>query len=87
MTSISVVVFIFGIVFRFLLFVMDSRPPTISSVDPGAQSGHETQFLLSDGEVRDSDADLVNRQVLGKFSYPHLPFSLCEIYIQQLGLS
>ena len=47
---------------------MDSHPPSISSIDPGAQSGHETQYLFSDGDVRESYADALTVQpVVGKF--------------------
>ena len=39
--------------------------PTSCRVDPGAQSGHETQFLFSEGDMRDSDADLIDQPTLG----------------------
>ena len=54
--------------------------------DAGAQSGNETQFVFSEEDVRDSDADQVNRVALGNSLSP-FPLSFCEIYIQQLGLS
>ena len=58
---------------EFLLFrfpaVMHLNP-TSSRVDPGVQSGHETQFLFSEGDVRDSDADLIKQSALGKQFIP-----------------
>ena len=38
--------------------------------DTGAQSGNETQFVFTEDDMRDSDADLVNRLALGNFFYP-----------------
>ena len=57
---------------------MGSRPHNIPAVDLGAQSGHETQFLCSEGDVRDSDPDFVNRPLLGEFFYPCIPLRICE---------
>ena len=42
--------------------------------DAGALSGNETQFVFSEEDVRDSDADLVNRLALGNFPYPLFSF-------------
>ena len=50
-------------------FTMDSRP-TVSSIDPGAQNGHETQCVFSEGDVRQSDADDIRPRVVGKYFIP-----------------
>ena len=55
-----------------LLFALDSRPTTTPAIDLGAQSGHQTQFQFSEGDVRDSDANLVNRPALGKLVIPSI---------------
>ena len=55
--------------------------------DAGALSGNETQFVFTEDDMRDSDADLVNRLALGNSFIPSFPLSFCGIYIQQLGLS
>ena len=34
-------------------------------VESGFQSGHETQFLFSEGDIRESDADPDSRPALG----------------------
>ena len=49
---------------------MSSRPGTPPAFDPGAQSGYETQFVFSEGDVRNSDADDIHRVVVGKFTIP-----------------
>ena len=59
----------FGHCFHFVLF-SDPQLLVISTYrglyDPGAQSGNETQFLFSEGDVHQSDADdRVIRPVLG----------------------
>ena len=44
----------------------------------GFQSGHDTQFLFSEGDVRDSEADAPALQpAAGEFSSLH-PLSFCE---------
>ena len=47
-----------------LVVLSDSRPTTTPVIDLGAQSDHGTQFLFSEGDVRDSDADLVDPPAL-----------------------
>ena len=49
---------------------MDSRPSFSVGFDPGAQSGHETQFLFSEGDVRRSDADDIHVSARRKFIIP-----------------
>ena len=40
-------------------------------VDSGMQSGNDTQYLFSEGDVRQSDADcLAVPSVVGKFTIP-----------------
>ena len=40
-------------------------------VEFGFQSGHETQFFFSEGDIRESDADsLLSQLVVGKFGIP-----------------
>ena len=46
---------------------MNSHPTTASVNDPGAQSGHETQCVFSEGDVRQSDADDIRPQAVGKY--------------------
>ena len=48
-------------------FVMSASRGLIES---GAVSGNGTQFLFSDVDVRESDADLFHRPALGKYSIP-----------------
>ena len=48
---------------------MDSRP-TVSSVDPGAQNGHETQYMFSEGDMRQSDADDIRPRAVGEYFIP-----------------
>ena len=50
-----------------LLFAMSASSGLIES---GVVTGNETQFLFSDGDMRDSDADLVNRPAIGKHVIP-----------------
>ena len=38
--------------------------------DTGGHSGKETQFMFSEGDVRDGDADLVNWPTFGEFVIP-----------------
>ena len=42
----------------------------------GFQSGHDTQFLFSEKDVRDSEADFIDQSTLGKQFIPafHLAF-------------
>ena len=57
---------------------MDSHPTTASAIDPGAQSGHETQCVFSEGDVHQSDADDIRPRAVGKcFLFPG-PLSFCE---------
>ena len=49
---------------------MNSRPPTPSAIDPGAQSGQDTQYLFSEGDVRQSDADGIRPPSPGEFTIP-----------------
>ena len=86
MTSISVVVFILVSLFQTFVVLMDQESPPHCR-DAGAQSGNETQFVFSEDDMRDSDADLINRLALGNFQYPLFSLSFCGIYNQQLGLS
>ena len=44
--------------------------------DAGAQSGNETQFVFFEDDMRDSDADLVNRLALGNSLYPFFSIKL-----------
>ena len=59
-------VFICSFIFRFSAALMGSRPKKLPANDPGVQSGQETQFLFSEGDVRDSETDLVSQRVLGE---------------------
>ena len=64
---------------------MCSRPKKLPANDPGVQSGQETQFLFSEGDVRVRDnekTDFASQRAPGKHFplYPHFPLSLCEIY-------
>ena len=46
----------------------DSNP---LPVNPGIQGGHETQYLYSEGGVRESDGDALNaRAIVGKLIIP-----------------
>ena len=45
---------------------MDQEPPSFRR-DTGAQSGNETQFLFSEGDIHPSDADIARRQTTGEF--------------------
>ena len=73
-------VFICSFTFRSSVALMGSHPKKLPANDPGVQSGQETQFLFSEGDVRDSETDLVSRRVLGENFplYPRFPLSLCE---------
>ena len=39
-------------------------------IESEAVSGNESQYVFSEGDVQDSDADLVNRFIPGEFSIP-----------------
>ena len=53
-----------------LVSMMDSDPIPLR-VGPSVQSGHETQYLVSEGDIRESDADpLVSQPNVGKFIIP-----------------
>ena len=56
---------------------MDSRP-IASVVDPGAQSGHETQYVFSEGEMRHSDADNFRLRAVSKYFLFPDPLSFSE---------
>ena len=56
---------------------MDSRP-IASVVDPGAQSGHETQYVFSEGDMRHSDADNVRSRAVSKYFLFPDPLGFCE---------
>ena len=56
---------------------MDSRS-TASAADPGAQSGHETQYVFSEGGMRHSDADNVRSRAVNKYLLFPDPLSFCE---------
>ena len=56
---------------------MDSRP-IASVVDPGAQSGHETQYVFSEGDMRHSDADNVRSRAVSKYFLFPDPLSFSE---------
>ena len=48
---------------------MDSRF-TVPPVDPGAQSGHETQYVFSEGDIGQSDADDIRPRAAGEYFIP-----------------
>ena len=55
----------------FLLFRLLLKNQMSSRVESGFQSGHETQFVVSDADIRESDADPpVVRPSAGKFVVP-----------------
>ena len=62
-----------------LLFAMSSSPGTPPAIDPGAQSGHETQFAFSESDLRHIDADNVHLVTPGTFiiMFPD-PLGFCE---------
>ena len=67
MTSIWLLFPVF-LIFRLLLKNQMSSPRRVES---GFQSGHETQFVVSDADIRESDADPpVVRPNAGKFVVP-----------------
>ena len=49
---------------------MDSHPTVPQTVDPGEQSGHETQFVFSEADVRQSDGDDLYLRAAGKSFIP-----------------
>ena len=49
---------------------MSSRPGTPPAFNPGAQSGHATQFVFSESDMRHSDADKVHLVTAGRFIIP-----------------
>ena len=54
-------------------------------IDSGMQSGNDTQYLFSEGDVHDSDADRsAVPQVAGRFTFP-VPLSFCELYLCKLA--
>ena len=48
---------------------MDQDPPPFQR-DTGARSGNETQFVFSEGDIYQSDGDIVRRQATGEFVIP-----------------
>ena len=48
---------------------MDQEPPP-SRRDTGAQSGNETQFMFSEGDIYQSDGDIIRRQATGGLILP-----------------
>ena len=50
-------------------FAMNRRCPSVRH-DAGAQSGNETQYLFTEGDVRDIETDLFSRPVPGKLLFP-----------------
>ena len=57
---------------------MDSHPTATSAIDPGAQSGHETHCVFSEGVVRESDADDIRLPAVGKCILLPGPLGFCE---------
>ena len=54
-------------------------------IDSGMQSGNDTQYVFSEGDVQDSDADRSDvPQVAGMFTFP-VPLSFCELYLCKLA--
>ena len=50
-------------------------------IDSGMQSGNDTQYVFSEGDVQDSDADRsAVPQVAGMFTFP-VPLGFCELYL------
>ena len=57
--------------FRFLAVSTIDSDPSRPRVGPCVQSGHETQYLFSEGDIRESDADpLFSQPAVGKFIIP-----------------
>ena len=48
---------------------MDQNPPSLRR-DTGAQSGNETQFVFSEGDIYQSDGDVIRRQATGELILP-----------------
>ena len=64
-----VVVFISSSFFRLPLLKRKMSSPR--RAESGFQSGHETQFLFSEADIRESDADPSTVQpIAGKFAIP-----------------
>ena len=70
MTSILGVTFILVFFSFSAVSSMDPRSTTSPVVDPGAQSGHESQFVFSEGDVRQSHADDIRVPTIGRFIIP-----------------
>ena len=75
MASVLVVVSISS---PFQIAVEKRKKMSSRRVESGFQSGHETQFLFSEADIRESDADPDSRPALGKSLIP-LSIKLCEI--------
>ena len=58
-----------AVFFRSQLFCMDQNPPSLQR-DTGAQSGNETQFVFSEGDIYQSDGDVIRRQATGELILP-----------------
>ena len=83
-TSISLVITTFMFCHRYddiNLVVVSVSPPFRIAVErkkrmssrqdeSGFQSGHETQFLFSEGDIQESDVDPGSRPALGKSLFP-----------------
>ena len=51
---------------------MGSRLKKLPANGPGIQSGQETQFLFSEGDLRDSETDFASQRAPGKrFPFYH----------------
>ena len=73
MTSFLLLSLSAGFVFRFLCCSsIDSHSAVPPADDPGAQSGHETQFVFSEGDVRQRDGDDLHLRAAGKFFFSQI---------------
>ena len=54
----------------FQIAVEGKKKMSSRRVEFGFQSGHETQFVFSDGDIQESDVDPSSRPALGKFLFP-----------------
>ena len=50
-------------------FFLDQNPPSLQR-DTGAQSGNETQFVFSEGDIYQRDGDVIRRQATGELILP-----------------
>ena len=65
-SGISICGFIFQISCH---FEMDQEPPPLRR-DTGAQRGKETQFVFSEGDIYQSDGDIIRQQATCGFVIP-----------------